>query len=313
MNLEAQLLEWLRENLPSGPLLEVPLGDDAAVLRAGSHATVVTTDLLTEGIDFLLDQTSPQVVGHKALGVNLSDLAAMAARPTAAFVSLALPRTGGAGVSTLDLAIELYRGMLPLAHAHGVLIAGGDTNTWDGPLVISITVLGETTHRGPLTRRGAQVGDRLLVTGSLGGSILGRHLAVEPRVAEALRLHGQFTLHAGIDISDGLALDAWRLGEASGCGMALDLERIPVSAAAHEQSQRDGRPAREHALADGEDFELLLAVPVEAARQIVEQQPLDVPVTDIGEVIVERGLWQRNAAGAKKPLTPQGWQHQAQA
>jgi thiamine-monophosphate kinase len=313
MNLEAQLVEWLRANLPGGPLLEVPLGDDAAVLNPGTHSIVVTTDLLTEGVDFLLDQTSPQLVGHKALGVNLSDLAAMAARPTAAFVSLALPRTGGAGFSTLDLAIELYRGMLPLAHKHGVVIAGGDTNTWDGPLVVSITALGETTQRGPLTRTGAEVGDRLLVTGSLGGSILGRHLAVEPRVAEALLLHGQFTLHAGIDISDGLALDAWRLGEASGCGMVLDLDRIPVSVDAHELSQRDGRPAREHALADGEDFELLLAVPADAARQIVEQQPLDVPVTDIGEVIAERGLWQRSATGQKTPLQPQGWQHQAQA
>ena len=208
MSLESELLVWLNENLPTDSRLTVGLGDDAAVLRAYSQVeTVVTTDMLTDGVDFLLSDCDPRLVGHKALGVNLSDLAAMAARPVTSFVSLALPRDGCGRLSPLQLAIHLYEGMLPLAKRFKMTIAGGDTNSWDGPLAISITALGETTSHGPLTRSSAQVGDHLLVTGHLGGSLLGKHLHVEPRIDEALLLHSRYKLHAGIDISDGLALD----------------------------------------------------------------------------------------------------------
>lgn len=310
MLLESELISWLQKNLPSGERLKIALGDDAAVITATRADSVVTTDMLTDGVDFLLEEVDPQVVGRKALEVNLSDLAAMAAQPVAAFVSLALPRQGTSRLSALELAIELYRGMIPFAAKHGIVIAGGDTNSWDGPLAISVTAIGETTPRGPLTRSGAKIGDQVLVTGSLGGSILGKHLAVEPRISEALLLNERFVLHAGIDISDGLALDAARLAKASGCGIVLDPSLIPISPAACRLSEQDGLPALEHALSDGEDFELLLAVPNAAAREILSAQPLAIPITRIGEVIADLGLWQL-INGKRQTLEPSGYQHRA--
>lgn len=311
MSLEAELIDWLEKNLPSGERLKIALGDDAAVIAAQNADTVVTTDMLTDGVDFLIDEVDPQLIGRKALGVNLSDLAAMAAKPVAAFVSLVLPKQGTAKLTALELAIELYRGMIPFAEAHGIIIAGGDTNTWDGPLSISVTAVGETTARGPLIRSGAKIGDQILVTGSLGGSILGRHLAVEPRVAEALLLNERYTLHAGMDISDGLAIDAARLAKASNLGIVIDPQLIPISPAARRLSEQDHRPPLEHALGDGEDFELLLAVPTDTAREILSDQPLSISITRIGEAIADAGLWQVDSHGHRRPLAPQGFQHRA--
>jgi thiamine-monophosphate kinase len=252
--------------------------------------------MLTAGVDFLLEQVDPQLVGRKALGVNLSDLAAMAAVPVAAFVSLVLPKRGTSKLSALELAIQLYLGMAPLAARYGITIAGGDTNTWDGPLAINITAIGQTTAHGPLTRSAAQVGDQILVTGSLGGSILGKHLEFEARVAEALLLHDRYALHAGMDISDGLA---------------LELDLIPISDAACHICRLDGGDPIQCALSDGEDFELLLAVPPDAARDILSVQPLEIPVTRIGEVVAEPGLWQVSSDGSRGHLAARGFEHRA--
>src|SRR5262249_50875367 len=155
------------------------------------------TDMLLEGSCFLLAEAGPRRVGRKAMAVNLSDIAAMAGRPVAAVVSVGLPRKGGR-----TPAQEPYLGLRGGAAALGPPLVGGDTNSWDGPLVISVTVLGEATGRGPVRRAGARVGDWLLVTGPLGGSILGKHLDFTPRVREALRLHAVADLHAMIDVSD---------------------------------------------------------------------------------------------------------------
>ena len=303
--MEREFILWLSERLPPHPHLRLGIGDDAALLRwTTGRDVVVTTDTITDQVDFRLHEVDPRRIGHKALAVNLSDLAAMAAEPVAAVVSLVLPREGA-----LKLATELYLGMLPLAETYAIAIAGGDTNTWDGPLAISVTALGRTTERGPLTRSGAQVGDALLVTGGLGGSILGRHLSVEPRVREALQLHAAYTLHAGMDISDGLALDASRLAAASGCGVVIDLEAVPISADAGRLAAITGRTPLDHALGDGEDFELLIAVDRQVAEQIVREQPLAVPVTRIGEFVKQAGLWRRERDGTLAPLPATGYQH----
>jgi thiamine-monophosphate kinase len=309
-NVELELVRWLSENLPSHPLLRIGIGDDAAVLRWPSGGElVVTTDAITDQVDFLLAETDPRLVGHKALGVNLSDLAAMAAEPVAAVVSLVLPRDGGAGFDAKGLAVELYHGMLPLAERFGVAIAGGDTNSWNGPLAISVTAFGRTTERGPLTRSGARPGDAVLVTGALGGSILGRHLQVEPRVREALLLNERYELSAAMDISDGLALDASRLAAASGCGVALRLEAIPVSDDARRLAERDGKSPLEHALGDGEDFELLFTAAPDVAERMASEQPLDVPITKIGECISTLGLWQANRGSDNTALSAVGFRH----
>ena len=304
--MESDFIRWLRQRLPSKPCLTLKPGDDAAVLALANGAScVVTTDLLTDQVDFVLAEVEPRRIGHKALGVNLSALAAMAARPVAAVVALALPRCGAG-----ELAISLYEGLLPLAERFGLAIAGGDTNTWDGPLVISVTAIGELTDRGPLTRSGAQPSDRILVTGTLGGSILGRHLDVEPRIDEALRLMGQYELHAGIDISDGLSTDLGHLTEESCCGAIVESARVPVSDAAKAlaASTTDGRTPLEHALHDGEDFELLLAVPPAAADRILRDKTLGVPITEIGQFVAERGLWLEDD-GQRKPLPVGGYEH----
>lgn len=305
--MESDFIAWLRKRLPPHPLLRLGPGDDAAVLQlADNGQCVVTVDLLTDGVDFQLGQIDPRRAGRKALAVNLSDLAAMASRPLAAVIALALPRTRG-----MELAMALYEGLLPLAETYDVAIAGGDTNSWDGPLVVSITALGAVMPRGPLLRSGARPGDWIVATGSFGGSILGRHLDFEPRVREALLLAERYTLHAGIDTSDGLSLDLWRLAQESGCGAVLDLKAVPVAADAHRlAAQRaDGSTPLEHALADGEDFELLLAVPPESAQQMLADQPLGVPLTAIGRFVAEPGLWARQPDGGQSPLTPRGWEH----
>jgi thiamine-monophosphate kinase len=308
--MEQQLVDWLQANLPASPHLRLGIGDDAAVLRwAADRELVITTDSVQDTVDFVLADVEPALVGRKALGVNLSDLAAMAAEPVAALVSLVLPRPGVGELSALELAIELYRGMLPLAEEFNVAIAGGDTNSWDGPLVIDVTAIGRVTARGPLVRSGAKPGDHVLVTGQLGGSILGRHLRVEPRVREALLLHDRYELHAGMDISDGLALDASRLAEASGCGVALKLQDIPLSAESRELAAATGRTALEHALGDGEDFELLLTGAAAVAERIVREQPLGIPVTCVGHCVPQPGLWQVDEADQLKPLPPMGYQH----
>jgi thiamine-monophosphate kinase len=230
----------------------------------------------------------------------------MAARPLAAVVAVALPRQGGR-----ELAVQLYEGILPLAEEYDLAIAGGDTNSWDGPLVITATLLGQITARGPLCRKGAKPGDRMIVSGAFGGSILGRQFDFDPRINEALLLNERYELHAGMDVSDGLAIDLGRLIDESGVGAIVDVDRVPIHEDARRlaREQNDGRTPLEHALGDGEDFELLLAVPPGAAQRMVAEQPLGVPLTDIGCCTAEPGLWQREAGGPILPLTPSGWEH----
>ncbi|HEX4149434.1 MAG TPA: thiamine-phosphate kinase, partial [Pirellulales bacterium] len=235
--METDLIAWLRRRVPPHPNVLVGIGDDAAVLRLPADGDcLVTVDMLTDQVDFRLEEADPRRIGRKALAVNLSDIAAMAGVPVAAFVALVLPRRGGG-----RLAEELYAGMQPLADAYGVALAGGDTNSWDGPLAISVTLVGSATDRGPLVRSGARPGDKIVVTGSFGGSILGRHFDFEPRVREAIELHRRYELHAGIDVSDGLSLDLARMAAESGCGVRLELERVPIASAANElATQRAG-------------------------------------------------------------------------
>src|SRR3954468_12696453 len=238
----------------------------------------------------------------------------MAAKPLAAFVSLALPQHGAEGHDALSLAIKLYEGLLPLAREFDIAIAGGDTNTFDGPLVISVTAVGLPLTCGALTRSGGRPGDWLFVTGSLGGSLLGHMFDFTPRVREAILLHDRYQLAAGIDISDGLALDASRLAHESGCGASILMDQVPVSPDAIELAKREGAKdskaaALQHALGDGQDFELLFAVNPTTAQAILRDRPVDCQLTHVGELIAEPGLWQQQSDGRRSPLEATGWRH----
>ena len=299
---EFAFIDWLRRRTPSAARVRIGPGDDAAALDwpAGANC-LVTTDMLLEGSCFLLAEAGPRRVGRKAMAVNLSDIAAMAGRPVAAVVSVGLPRSGGRKVAE-----ELYLGLREVADAFDTAIIGGDTNSWDGPLVINVTLLGEAVPPGPVRRSGAKPGDLLLATGSFGGSILGKHLDFTPRVREALLLHAAAELHAMIDVSDGLAADVFHLCEESGCGALLRAKAIPIAAAAHER--KDGRSPLDHALGDGEDFELVFAAKPADARRLLAAQPLQgIALTEIGE-IVESGLWLEEG-GKRRALSPVGYVH----
>src|SRR5579872_1295799 len=164
---EFDYISWLRGRTPPSPRIIVGPGDDCAVLAPTKRPLLVTTDMLMDGTDFIIAEVGPRQAGRKAMAANLSDIAAMAGIPTAAVVSVAVPRqeTGDRSQESRHFAEELYHGLRDVADAFDVPIVGGDTNSWTGPLVISVTALGEATERGAVLRSGARVGDWIFVTG----------------------------------------------------------------------------------------------------------------------------------------------------
>ncbi|MEX0702670.1 MAG: thiamine-phosphate kinase [Planctomycetales bacterium] len=300
---EFQLIEWLRARVGRDPRVPVGIGDDAAVIAPSAGAAgLVAVDMLMEGVHFTLPPATPRDVGRKALAVNLSDIAAMAGVPTLAVVAVALPRARG-----YEFAQELHRGLHELAREFDVALAGGDTNVWDGGLVVAVTVFGEATARGPVLRGGARPGDWILVTGALGGSLAGKHLSFVPRVREALRLHEAAGLNAMIDLSDGLATDLHRVLDESKVGAVLRAEAIPVSDAA--RAAADGRTPLEHALEDGEDFELLFTLAEEDARRLLASPPIELPLAHIGEITTGSGCELIDTDGKRRALPRAGWEH----
>lgn len=295
---EFAFIDWLRARTPAAAHVALGPGDDTAAVRwPGPGDVLLTTDMLMDGTDFILADVSPHRAGRKAMAVNLSDIAAMAGVPRAALVAVSLPKSGGR-----TLAEGLYAGLREMADAFETPIVGGDTNSWDGPLVICVTLVGEAVSPGPIRRSGASPGDWLFVTGPLGGSILGHHLDFTPRIREALALL-PFGLKAMLDISDGLSADLHHLCDESRCGAVLRADAIPISDAARTT---DGVPI-ERALGDGEDFELLFAVTPEVGETLRRQPIPGVTLSHIGEC-VEAGVWLERA-GTREALPPRGWVH----
>ena len=293
MQSERDFLDWLRPKLTASEAVELGIGDDCAVMRRPAGKVLITTDALTEGVDFFLRDAGARAIGRKAMAVNLSDIAAMGGRPTAALVNLILPKT-------FDGVRELYEGILEVANRYSCPIIGGDTNSWDGGLVVAITVLGEPIHE-PIRRDGAKPGDLLFVTGPLGGSILGRHLNPIPRLDEVAEILKFVTPTAMIDISDGLARDVRNLCRESQCGAMLVSAQIPIHPDAECRAKQTGKLPLEHALGDGEDFELLFTVsPVDAEKFSLKCPHL---ATRIGS-IVESGFWLD-----ERELPDSGWGH----
>ena len=313
----------------SGWRLRVGIGDDCAILRVRpGEELAVTTDLSIAGRHFLLDEEPAEAVGHRTMARGLSDLAAMGARPAAAFLSLGLPRELTVKRGRPEAWVErFFDGLLALAEAHRTPLAGGDLA--EAPVATADIVLVGAVPRGrALLRSGAKTGDLLYVTGSLGGAAAGlerlRDLAADtksqkrplsipkamqaalapylfpqPRVAQGFWLQKQGIASSAIDLSDGISTDLAHLCEESGAAAELDAAALPVRSSA----------TLEQALHGGEDYELLFSA--EASIR-VPRRIAGVPVTCIGRIVRRpKGgpVVTIKTAQGSRPLEPHGWQH----
>ncbi len=308
--------------------MPIGIGDDAAVVEpARGTLDVVTTDALVEGIHFDRSFVSAADVGHRALAVNLSDLAAMGATPRVAVLSLVLP--GTLAVADLDGMIE---GLLALAARHGVALVGGNVTRTHGPLVLGVTAVGAVRRRRVLTRDGGRPGDELWVTGTVGAAAAGlaalrepppaapatdpdlddciqRYRRPEPRVRIGALLGRNRVARAGIDLSDGLADGLRQVARASGTGAVVDAAAIPVHPGARRWFARTGSDTVETALRGGDDYELLIAAPRRQRRALRMLARLfrGVPVARIGELTKTPDLVLRTAEGER--ALPPGYEH----
>ena len=302
---EFDLIEWIRGRTQGSPNVPVGIGDDCAALRIpDGRIALVTTDMLIAGVHFKPDEVEARQVGHKAAARSLSDIAAMAGDALALVVALAAPKKISG-----DYLQELFLGMEALADRLGVQIIGGDVATGELPLTLTVTGIGAGDESCLALRSGARVGDKVLVTGELGGSLLGRHLTFTPRLDEAKWLRDAVSLNGMIDISDGLAADAGHVARESNVAVELSAEAIPISPDAMTMAAHSGRTALDHALHDGEDYELLFTTNADEAAKLAQRPDLPLPVTCIGEVLDGSGLWIREQGGEPRPLEPRGWTH----
>jgi len=319
---ERALISRLLTRLPRpSPSLLIGPGDDAAIVRPGRAALqVLTTDALVEHVHFSRAWASPESIGHKALAVNLSDLAAMGALPRWALLSLVLPPD-----TPLAFVDGLVDGLSALATLHGVTVAGGNVTRSPGPVVIDVTAGGEVAQRKFITRAGAHPGDELWISGSIGGAhaalaMLSADEVPGPALAERLhrptprvRLGAAIAAHRAarglIDLSDGLGAAVTQLAEASGCGARIDADAIPVMAEAREWWNATGVDPVQVSLAGGEDYELLLAVPARWGGRLrhLRRQVTDPPLTRIGTLTRDRALV-LSIRGIDTPL-PGGFEH----
>ncbi len=308
------------------PWLRQGIGDDCAILAWGSTQLAITTDLLVEGTHFFSD-VDPHALGHKALAVNLSDLAAAGAQPRAFFLALALPRADEAWLAAFSA------GLFELAHETGCVLVGGDTTRAaprgeaPGALTVCITALGQIDSGQALSRASAVAGDDLWVSGELGGAALalqarrgqlsiplsGEQMQAcvqrldrpQPRVALGQALRGK--AHAAIDISDGLWADLAHICERSEVGATVHWKSVPRAAALAGQSLAQQQAC---ALAGGDDYELLFAAPVSARAQI-EAMARDVrtPLVRVGVITHSREVVVLDDNSERVHLAQVGFDH----
>ena len=295
---EFELIARLTRALPVNPSVVVGAGDDCAVLDGGrpGHYLLLKTDAVVQGVHFTAAAT-PEQIGHKALARCLSDIAAMAGQPLAALVTVALPTD-----FKPDEVERIYAGINGLAQRYGVAIVGGETTSNPERLLLSVAVLGEVARDKCILRSGAKEGDALFVSGELGGSRAGKHLEFEPRLAEAQWLAANFSIHAMIDLSDGLAGDLPHILQRSGVGAELLAQAIPISRAAKLQarSESSAKPPLLAALGDGEDFELLFAAPSRQAVPLLDGWKKQFPrvrLSCIGRITKGHGVKLRDKTG----------------
>jgi thiamine-monophosphate kinase len=321
--------------------VQLGIGDDAAVIEPErNRLEVITTDVVIEGVHFDRAFCDPASIGHKALAVNLSDLAAMGAAPRAALLSLGLP--GSLPMADLE---EMLRALMALAALHKVTLIGGNVARSPGPLFLDVTLTGTVKRRRVLTRQGGRVGDALYVTGSLGAAAAGlawlrrknaeeagyatagasegvrdaveRFLKPQPRMRFGLIAGRTRAATACMDLSDGLADAVRQLARASRTGAVVEAEALPIHPGAAEIFSGESKQSVQGSLAatplmaalsGGEDYELLLAVSRRSLRRFLAVQRLaGVPATRIGTLTAGADLVLRRD-GVDEPL-PAGFEH----
>ncbi len=300
---EDDITAWFRQQSRIDPsLFPIGIGDDMAEVRLSDAASVlITTDMLLDGSHFDLTTATLEQVGYKAMAASLSDCAAMATVPLAAVVAVALPPSFGQGRLR-----QLHAGIAVAAEKYDCPLIGGDMTSWrqNHPFAVNVTMLSRPAANAPVRRTGAKAGDAVCVTGSLGGSLLRKHLEFEPRVREALKLAQSVTLNAMMDISDGLSTDLNRICEQSGVGAILDVASIPISDDA--RTLADPLAA---ALHDGEDFELLFTLAAEPCTRLLQTWADPTPIAQIGRIVEGSGMQIRMPDGRMAELTPGGYDH----
>ncbi|MBI2828490.1 MAG: thiamine-phosphate kinase [Acidobacteria bacterium] len=319
---ERALVERITARLAMPSWVVVGPGDDAAVIEPERGTLeVLTTDVQVEGVHFDRRFVPPDAIGHRALAVNLSDLAAMGATPRAVLLSLVLP-------DALDVTIVdgMLDGLLSLAAAHNVVVVGGNISRSPGPMMVDVTAIGAVRPRRVLTRGGARPGDGVYVTGTVGDASVGlqslqtargpaphacqqRYLRPQPRVRAGMLLGRNRAASACVDTSDGLADAVRRIAEASQVGLALDASALPIGDEVRRWHDAQGSGAIDAALGGGDDYELLFTVrPAHQGRLRDVRRRLDgLPVTKIGMVTKERQLFIRTEAGQRR--LPAGFDH----
>ena len=301
---ERALIDRITARLATPPWVVVGPGDDAAVIEPERGALdVLTTDALVEGIHFERAFVPDRCIGHRALAVNLSDLAAMGARPRAALLSLVLPDT--MAVAAVDAIVD---GVITLAARQQVALVGGNITRSPGPLMLDVTAIGAVRRRRILRRSGALPGDEVYVTGTIGDAAAGlqmlrerpdaanecteRYLRPDARTRAGWLLGANRAATSCVDLSDGLADGAWQLAGASDAGIAIDPAAVPVSDAARAWLERAGADPLRAAITGGDDYELLFTVrPSHRGRLRGVRRLLgDLPVTKIGVVTKGRAV-----------------------
>jgi thiamine-monophosphate kinase len=319
---ERALIERITRRLALPSWVVVGPGDDAAVIEPERGALdVLTTDAQVEGVHFDRRFVPPDALGYRALAVNLSDLAAMGAKPRAVLLSLALPDS--LDVTFLD---RMMDGMLALAGEHNVAVVGGNITRSPGPLMVDVTAIGAVRPRRRLTRQGARPGDGVFVTGTIGNASVGlgslqqggqypyptseqRFLRPEPRVRAGMMLGRSRAASACMDLSDGLADAVRQVAEASHVGVTLDAGALPIDAEVRHWHEAHGRNVIDAAICGGEDYELLFTVrPAHHGRlRDVRKRIGSLPVTRIGIVTKDRRLLVKTADDQRD--LPVGFEH----
>jgi thiamine-monophosphate kinase len=271
---EDRLLARLLPSLPIHPGVIAGAGDDCAIVDGPKKGNllVLKTDCLVEKIHFK-SSADPALVGWKAIMRPLSDFAAASGLPQFALVTLIVPAT-----KSLSWVEKLYRGMRRAASRFRVSIVGGETSNSTGPATISVSVSGFVEKKRFVTRRGGKPGDALFVSGRLGGALSGKHLRFMPRIEESRWLTANFRVHAMMDLSDGLGADLPRLAKASKVDFKIDVEKLPLASGATIAG----------AISDGEDYELLFAIPSRQSKTLQRAWRRQFPrllLTRIGDLV----------------------------